>query len=384
VSNNINPYDPIWYAQEALIQLEKALGMAGRVHRGHDKTAQQKGSTIQISQPGTFTAQDAPSTAQDLNPESLTITLNQWKEVKFKLTDKELSYTGEKIITDHIRPAAYAIADNIDLALNALVKQIPWYYDITLATAGVEAITTGRRILFNNQVPMNDLHFEVDGYLEEALLKLAAFTQHQGAGETGVQSQLRGSLGTKFGVEVFANQNVISQTSPDWTDMAGAVNEAAGYAVGSTSIAIDGLDATGAIKAGDILVITGHTQQYAVTADVTLVAGAGTVSISPAIRGAALVDNQVVTLIPAGGDNTTKTQNVMFHRNAFALAMAPLPTIAQQLGARVETVVDPITGLAIRSRLFYDGDTSAVYVALDVLYGLKTLNPNLAVRGRAA
>ena len=34
--NTLGIYDPLFYAQEALIQLEKALGLAGRVHRGYD------------------------------------------------------------------------------------------------------------------------------------------------------------------------------------------------------------------------------------------------------------------------------------------------------------------------------------------------------------
>jgi hypothetical protein len=40
----------------------------------------------------------------------------------------------------------------------------------------------------------------------------------------------------------------------------------------------------------------------------------------------------------------------------------------KQLGARSATVSDPITNLALRSRLFYGGNASKVYVALDVLY----------------
>ncbi|WP_041467284.1 P22 phage major capsid protein family protein [Chlorobium phaeobacteroides] len=83
MANNLNLYDPLFYAQEGLIQLQKALGMASRVHRGYDKEPQQKGSTIKISKPGTFTAQDAPSNDQDINAEGMEIKLDKWKEVKF-------------------------------------------------------------------------------------------------------------------------------------------------------------------------------------------------------------------------------------------------------------------------------------------------------------
>ncbi len=74
----------------------------------------------------------------------------------------------------------------------------------------------------------------------------------------------------------------------------------------------------------------------------------------------------------------------MFHRNAFALATAPLiDAPLRQLGVKVETIPDPKTNIALRSRVFYEGNQSAIYVALDVLYGFKCLDPNLAVRLRS-
>ncbi len=130
MGNTLGNYDPLFYAQEALISLNKALGMAGRVHRGYDPNPQQKGSVINITRPSVFEATEVNTTTggttQELAPENVSITLDTWKEVKFGLTDKELSFTKEKIITDHITPAAYALADAIDLSLVGLYKKIPW------------------------------------------------------------------------------------------------------------------------------------------------------------------------------------------------------------------------------------------------------------------
>ena len=84
MANTLGVYDPIFYAQEALIHLENALGLANRVHRGYDEERKSfgKGQTISIRKPSTFTVEDAPSTAQDLDTEYVDITLNNWKEVK--------------------------------------------------------------------------------------------------------------------------------------------------------------------------------------------------------------------------------------------------------------------------------------------------------------
>lgn len=376
MANALSVYDPIFYAQEGLIQLEKALGMAGRVHRGYDKAPQQKGASISIRRPGNFTAQDAPSSAQDIDAGEVQIKLSSWMEVKFALSDKELAAAGEVIIAEHVRPAAVALADAIDQSLCALYADVPWHHDVA-ATAGVADIISVRRAMFDNKVPLRDpamLHWMLDGDMEADLLGQSAFTQWQGAGAVGAEAQVSGVLGQRFGFNFFANQNVQGHVAG--TLSATAVKLQGAHAKGATSVTLDAATLTGTLTKGDSLVIAGHDQRYAVTADATASANAVTVSVTPA-------------LVQAYADNTDATisldehaASLAFHRNAFALAMAPLSELGNQLGARIATVTDPITGLALRSRLFYDGNNSKVYVALDALWGVTTLDPNLAVRAR--
>jgi len=378
VSNTLSAYDPIFYAQEALGLLEKSLGMASRVHRGYEKSPQEPGSTITIRKPSTFTAQNAPGSAADVTAESVSISLDQWKEVRFALSDKELAYTTERIIDEHIRPAAYALADQIDQSLVGLYDDIPWYADFS-APAAAGDITSVRKIMFDNKVPMTPgmLHFMVDGQIEKELLDISAFSQHQGAGEAGVDTQRRGFLGQKYGYEFFANQNVPSHVSGVSADAAGAVDLVAGYDIGDTTVHIDGVTDGGTAVVGDIITFTGDTQQYVITAAVTFSGGEGDVAISPPLK-AALVNDQVATITLGG----TQDQCLAFHRNAFALAMAPLPETGDGIGAQITTINDPVTGLSIRARLYYDGDNSKVVVVLDCLYGMKTLDQNMAVRAR--
>lgn len=379
MSNTLGNYDPIFYAQEALIALNKALGMAGRVHRGYDPNPQQKGSVINITRPSVFEATNVNTstggTTQELTPENVSITLDTWKEVKFGLTDKELTFTKEKIITDHITPAAYALADAIDLSLVGLYKKIPWKESIS-STPVVTDITGVRKALFNNKVPMNDLHFMVDGSVEAGLLALTAFATADGSGQAGIDTQLRGSLGTRYGFEFFANQNTPAHTSGTMADTAGALN--ADAEKGATSIVIKSLTDNQTLKTGDIIQITGDAQQYVVTADYTI-SSATTVAIYPALAKKNLAD-AVVTVILPSGTGASKNQCLAFHRHAFALAMAPLSDMGGRLGAQIATVADPVTNLSIRSRLWYEGNTSTVKVALDALWGVQVLNPNLAVR----
>ncbi len=372
----LSSYDPLFYAQEGLIALEKALGLASRVHRGYDKTPRTKGSVIDIRVPSTFTAANAPATAADITASNIQINLDQWKEVKFKLTDKELAATQDDIINEHIRPAAYALADNIDQAIAAQYYLIPWQVTAT-APVAVADIVGCRKVLFDNGVPMNDnqLYFMVSGTVESELLQQSAFAQWSGAGATGEATQRTAVFGSRYGFEFFANQNAPTHTAGTLT--AGtALQLNAGIAAGVTTCVFkdSGGSLSGTVKAGDTFVMAGNSQSYTITADATAAANLITVTFSPASV-ATYSTSAAVTKTQASGQ-----QSIAFHRTWLALAMAPLPETGNQLGARIASISDPKTGLALRSRMYYVGNSSEVHVALDVLYGIKTLDGNRAVR----
>jgi hypothetical protein len=314
-----------------------------------------------------------PASATDLSPETVSISLNTWKGVTFCLTDKELAYTKEVIIQEHIRPAAVAVADAIDADLCALYKDVPWYVAAD-GSVPVNDFTNCWKILFENKVPMQDLHMMVNGTLMAGYMGLSAFAQWQGAGAEGVNTQMNGTLGKKYGFEVFSNQNVPTHDSGVAADAAGAANAQA--EIGDTTLVIKSVTAGATVKTGDIIVITGDAQQYVVTANASDGNSDGVISvtIAPALKQQCLADT-VVTIFLDESPNC-----LAFNRNAFALAMAPLSDLGGQLGAQIATVTDPITGLSLRSRLWYDGATAKVYVSIDALWGVKTLNPNMAVR----
>lgn len=373
--NVLNLYDPLFYAQEALYALEKALGMASRVHRGYDKQPQTQGSTIKINKPSVFTAQNAPSTAQDLKPGDVEIKLTNWKEVKFKLPDNELAWTGEKIIADHIRPAAYAIADDIDQTLCKLYKDVPWSVAAS-APLAIANLTGIRKVMRTNQVRLDpmEVHLMLSPTLEDEALQNSAFTQWQGSGGSGEAAQLTGNIGVRYGMEVFGNQNTQTHTAGVAADATGALVGA--HAKGAVTVSFDGITTAGTVKAGDSFVIAGHTQRYVFTADQTATAGAISDApiYPPLVKDYSALDVITITL-------TSGEQSLAFHRTAFALAMAPLPDqLPNQLGAKVATVVDPVTSLALRSRMYYVGDSSETHVAIDALFGVKTLDGNRAVR----
>lgn len=376
MSNTLGNYNETFFAQEALIQLEKVLGMGGRVYRGYNADPQIKGTTISVRRPSTFTAQNAPSaTNNDLSTESMSITLDKWKEVKFKLTDKDLALASDRIIGDHVRPAAVALADAMDQDVAALYKDIPWYSTQT-GTPALADLNAIAKIMFDNKVPTQDRHYMVEGATQQAYLNAMAAS---GMTATMDAALREGTMGRISGFDVWANQNCPIHTSGVAVDATGTVDGV--NAVGATTIVFSGVTAGITWKTGDSFSIAGNSQRYVFTADGTDADGAAcSATFAPALK-VATAGAEVITIFLGGA---SKYQTLAFHRNAFCLATAPLSELGNQLGAQVKTVADPITNIALRSRMWYEGSNSAVFVGLDVLYGVKTLDCNLAVRGNAA
>lgn len=395
MANVLGNYNVTFFANEALTCLYKALGMAGRVHRGAEAErngqGRELGDTINMRRPSHFTAAQhvagTGTTAQDLVGQNVSMSLDQHQEVKFKITDRELAYTSERIVNEHIKPAAYALADKIDNDLHTLGAKVGPKAIIS-GTASSAFITGPRKVLRGNNVPMDAIHYSIDTGLEAAFLDMDIFHRADAAG-AGVNQEalLRGSLGVRFGVETFVSQNAdasnptMSSTVTASTaggDRAMAINVA--VAANVATAAIDGGSLVETLQIGDTFSIAGDPTVYILTADTTLASGAGSITFYPALRKAA-ADNAVITFVLLNAvEEAANVRNLMFHRNAFALAFAPLPRTGDGRGADIETVVDEVSGVALRARMYYDGDTATNFVALDALYGMQVLDGQMATR----
>ncbi len=401
--NTLGNYNPTFFANEALIQLFKALGMAGRVHRGAEEdrnsAGRELGDTINIRRPSHFTAEEhvagVGSSDQDVVGQNVQILLNQHQEVKFALTDRELAYTSERIIDEHIQPAAYALADKIDQDLHVLGDTVGPKATLT-GTVAANFITNPRAVLRQNEAPMdNNVHYLVDTGMENAFLQLGIFHEAQITGQGGnTEALLNGSLGRRFGVEVFTTQNAdvtvgaftsTATASGGGGDTLGAIDGSGNpVAANTASITIDGLAGVETVEVGDTFTVAGDVTVYTLTSGATVSSGAITVSIFPALRRNTADDSVITFDLLSATQEAAHLRNLMFHRNAFALAFAALPMTGDGRGAQIDTVTDPISGLSVRARMFYDGDTATNKIALDALYGTQVLDGQLAVRALRA
>lgn len=370
-------YDPYFYAGAGLEVLYKRLGMAFFVDRSleADKAAD-KGSTIQLRRAQKFTSVPMPiaeGSIADVSPHYDNLVIDQWEGQGFALTDKEKTLTVERFITEHIEPVAVSVADGIDQDLASLALEVPWIVEDTVAPNQHEDFPNIRQTLFNSLAPAvnpREYAYMVDGVLQNRYEKSLTFLQANTAGDNAAL-QRDGVMGQKYGFTIFANQNAPTAVAGN----AGATFTVNGVQQkGSTTLSLTVATPAGTFRRGSVLTITGDPQLYAIKADVA--ASATTViSISPALA-KTTAGGEVVTADQAASTSI----GLAFHRRAFALVMQPLEDAGP--GILSGTVVDPITGLALRARIWGSGGAGKTFWTIDALWGYKTLNPNLAVRLR--
>ena len=193
-----------------------------------------------------------------------------------------------------------------------------------------------------------------------------------------------------FGLDVNMDQNVGRQTNGTAVQATNTVNGAG--QTGST-LTVNALNGT--LTVGTVFTIagvnavnpqsrqdTGSLQQFVVTA--AAASSATSVSISPAITPSGAFQN--VTASPAnsatitilGAASASYDTNVMYHKDAFTLAMVPMFEPPSGTGAKVTQMSDD--GFTVKVTQFYDGVNDNNLMRLDVLFGWAATYPELACK----
>jgi hypothetical protein len=357
--------------------LKRRSHMARYVTTGYSLTPGQKGKTVDVEIPPTatasaITASNAYPSNTDTTATTVPITLDKWYGSDFQMSDKDMTQVDKD---QNFYPAAaeaslWAVVKQVDDDLLALYKDV---YNAG-GTAGTTpfastsaAWTTGARKLLNQSLaPMDDRTVVLDADAEANAVNLSEFKSLYASGDPGVI--VDGEIGRKLGANWVLNQGVDTHTRGTLTGSPLINNASVG--IGDTSVPMDATSLTGTVVVGDIFTVAGDTQQYTVTANATAATNAITVAFSPAAK-VAWADDAAVTFI------ASHQANLAFNRGAFALATAPFESVDPSLGM-TQSVVDPLSGLTIR--LEVSRQYKQTRWEWDVLYGVKTIRPELAAR----
>jgi len=359
---------------QGLLALREQAIMPRLVNRDYENVPADQYSAIQIPVPSAISAasvtpSNTPPDDSGVSPTKVTLTLDQWYEAPFFLNDKELEEIHSSTLGIQQSEAVKAIANNVDDAILALKTDLYSYAGVAATTPfGTDAgeYLDARALLNNEKAPFENRFMVINADADANAMGLRGFQDAAWVGSS--DGIINGNIGHKLGADWFLDQNIPSHTAGTGSS---ATTDASGYAAGVTTLTLASAG-TGTILAGDVVTFAGDTQTYLITTGDADVSGGGTIVFTPALKVAIAASATAITI------KQTHVNNLLFHRDCFALAMRAFDG-ADAIGlGNFRSAVDPISGLVMRVEV--SRQHRRTRWAYDVLYGVKTVRAEYGCR----
>lgn len=379
---------PTAVTREALRILHQKLNFVGNIVREYDdsyaKSGAKIGDSLKIRLPNQYTVRSgATLSAQDTTETSTTLQVATQKGVDLNFTSVDLTLSLDDFSKRILDPAMAVLAANIESDALSMYKDV--YQSVwNGGSAATYNKALDARIILNRALaPFAERTALMDS---TAMADVVKDTKTLFQDATSLSKQYKeGYMGRAAGFDWSENTLMPSHTRGG-SNNAYLTNGAS--QTGSTLTVDTGATAP---SAGDVITIAGVFSVHPETKVSTGVlqqfvigSGATTTSfpISPAIvaSGAtqnvsnAAADNSAITFL--GTASTAVQTSLLFHKEAFAFATADLVMPTGVDFARRESM----DGISMRIVRMYDINNDKFPCRLDVLYGYKTLRPQLAVR----
>ena len=386
--------------REALLVLHQKLNFVGSINREYDssfaKDGAKIGDTLRIRLPNQYVTRTGATLATDRDTEERQVSLQvaTQRGVDLDFTSSELTMSLDDFSSRIIEPAMAQLAASIEadaLSMYQDVSQSIWNGG---ASANLARVLQGRKLLQDSLAPMNSrtalLNTQDNVDLVDSLKGLFQDS-------TNVAKQYReGYMGRTAGFDFAENTLLPRHTRGAATGAYTTSTLVAVLPVASKTpvSAITVATGTGAMNKGDVFTIgnvfavhpetkanTGVLQQFVVTANYA--GGAGSVQISPAIVMAGGYQNVVIPTTSAtaaitflGTASTSVGTSLVYQKDAFTFATADL-VMPKGVDMAAREVFDGISMRIVRQ---YDINNDRFPCRLDVLYGYRTIRPQLAAR----
>jgi P22 coat protein - gene protein 5 len=387
---------PTAVTREALRVLHQKLNFVGSITREYDDSFARQGAkvgdTLKVRLPNQYTVRTGSTlAAQDTTESTVDLKVQTQKGVDLNFTSVDLTLALDDFSEWILEPAMAVLAANIESDAMSMYRDVYNQVDNQGQGATFTKVLQGRKILVDNLAPLNgrtcNLNTQDNVDLVDALKGL--FND-----QTTISKQNReGYMGRTAGFDFMENTLWPSHT-PGTKAGTPLVN---GATQTGASLVTDGWTAsTAALKQGDIFTIagvfrvhpetkqsTGILQSFVATANATA-DGSGnlTIPISPAIvtSGAAQnvsgspADNASISVSGTGG--TAYGISMAYQKGAFAFASADM-VMPRGVDFAAREAFDGVSMRIVRQ---YDINNDKFPCRLDVLYGFKTIRPQLACR----
>lgn len=379
------------------VYLRGTLMMPQLVNSDFGAEAKEYGNTIDVDIPQSTTVVDVtpgvtPSgdnVPENSTPVKASIALDKWKMSKpFFLSDKDqLEINAAKdFLPKKSIMALDALAEQVNSDILALYTGVYGlvgtpgttpFEDASPAVDqhdGIRAMTLARKLLGQQKAPARNRRFVMDPEAAANALALGTFHNANQAGSS--QERATGSFRGMVGFEKVEEELAVPTHTAGTITTGAIVKASTVHAVGVKSVVCTTAATTGAVALleGDIISIAGDTQQYVLTADVTEASASTdyTIAIEPGLK-VATAGSEAVTVA------ASHVVNLAFNRDAFAFVNRPLVdnlSFDGQFG--IAAAQDPVSKLSLRlERKRQHKQTVWEY---DILYGVKLVHPELAVR----
>jgi len=389
---------PTIITREALRILHANLNFISNINKQYDNQFANSGASpsgkigpsLTIRMPNQFSVRSGSAlNIQDITETSQVLTVSTQKGVDFTFPSDALTLTVDDFSKRYLAPAMSVLATTIEADALSMVKDVYNAVDDNANELSYKDIANGRKLLNLYLAPPTErAGILTPGHVVSFLDAIKGFFNPQ---ESVAKPYLTGKIGKVNGIDTYEN----TVLGPFQSGTAAAVT---GYLVNGanqtgSNIAVD--TGTTTFKQGDIITFAGvnavdpetkadrgFVQQFVLTAD----AGPTALSlpISPAIVTTGPAQN--VTASPAdnapiskdgGGASALYSQSVLFHPDAFTFVTADLVDVSKFGAWGARQVMD---GISMRIARQYDISNDTVPCRIDVLYGYKTLRPQLACR----
>lgn len=354
-------------ARESLVRLIENLVFPNLIHKDFSETfVKGLGASIQVRKPVILKAKDFDESrgteVQDVKEESVEVKLDKLATVDVDFSAIQSATNVDDLNRLFLEPAAVALAEKINADGLELYKDIPYIVGTAGTTpASLDDLAAVRKGLNVNKVPVVGRKAVWD---PEADAKFTTIPAIVNAEKSGTTTALReGSIGRVMGLDNYMSQAVKKHVKGT---LSADAKPSAVTKAGVTSLTLKADTLTGTLVKGDVLTILGDN--YVVTKDATAASNTITVEISPALK----KDVNTATVVTVAESHTA---NLAFNPSAFAFVTRPLVA-----PAGVESYVVSYNGISMRVVRGYDMKTKKEMLSMDVLYGYKTMYPELAVR----
>lgn len=379
---------PTMVTREALRVLHQKLNFVGSIVREYDdsfaKTGAKIGDSLKVRLPNQYTVRSgATLSAQDTTESSVTLQVATQKGVDLNFTSADLTLSLDDFSKRILDPAMSVLAANVEADALSMYKDVYQSVWNGGSAATYNKALDARVILNRALAPYADRTALMDSTAMADVVKDTKTLFQDGASLS--KQYKEGYMGRAAGFD-WAENTLLPAHTRGGSNTAYLVNGAS--QTGATLTVDTGATAP---SAGDVITIAGvysvHPETKASTGvlqQFVVGSGATTTSfpISPAIVASGATqnvsgspaDNAAITF--AGTASTAVQTSLLFQKEAFAFATADL-LLPSGVDFAMREVIDGISMRIVRQ---YDISNDKFPCRLDILYGYKTLRPQLACR----